>query len=230
MNELFTTATSNYNMVSPATIIEIIITLGMSLFYSVIIAKVYIWVYEGYSYSKSYLHTMIMISVTVALIMVIIGSEIARAFALVGAMSIIRFRNPVKDPRDVAFLFMTIAIGMACGVGFYLYATIFTIICVLLMVSLHYFNFGDLPSKTYVFKVRMSTGQKNVVVAECQDYCSSVHVLSIDHFADNEEEEEIVFEIELFRGQEYETLLDNIRDKIKFSSINLLVGESNINA
>jgi len=230
MNELFTTATSNYNLASSATIIEIIITLGMSLFYSVIIAKVYIWVHEGYSYSKSYLHTMIMVSVTVALIMVIIGSEIARAFALVGAMSIIRFRNPVKDPRDVAFLFMTIAIGMACGVGFYLYATIFTIICVLLMVSLHYFNFGDLPSKTYVFKVRMSTGQKNVVIAECQDYCSSVHVLSIDHFSDNEEEEEVVFEIELFRGQEYETLLDNIRDKIKFSSINLLVGESNINS
>ena len=54
---------------------------------------------------------MIMVSVTVALIMVIIGSEIARAFALVGAMSIIRFRNPRS--KDVAFLFVTIAIGMA---------------------------------------------------------------------------------------------------------------------
>ena len=62
--------------------------------------------------------------------MVIIGSEIARAFALVGAMSIIRFRNPVKDPRDVAFLFVTIAIGMACGVGFYMYAS-----CLLLQSS-----------------------------------------------------------------------------------------------
>ena len=70
--------------------------------------------------------------------MVIIGSEIARAFALVGAMSIIRFRNPVKDPRDVAFLFVTIAIGMACGVGFYMYATVFTFTIVILMLCMHY--------------------------------------------------------------------------------------------
>ena len=44
-------------------------------------------------------------NVTVAVIMMIIGSNIARAFSLVGALSIIRFRSAIKDPRDVAFLF-----------------------------------------------------------------------------------------------------------------------------
>ena len=228
MNEIL--GVTNYNLVSTATIVEIISALLLSLLFSIIIAKVYILVHEGYSYSKTYLHTMIMVSVTVALIMVIIGSDIARAFALVGAMSIIRFRNPVKDPRDVAFLFMTIAIGMACGVGFYMYATIFTIICALLMVSLHYYNFGDLPSKTYIFKIRLPVGQKELALKEFEPFCSSVHILSIDHFSENEAIEEIVFEIELYKGQDYDALLDCLRENVEFISINLLVGESNINA
>ena len=97
---------SNFNDLTPLSFIQVATAIILSLLYSFIIAKIYLLVHRGYSYSKSYLHTMIMVSVTVALIMVIIGSEIARAFALVGAMSIIRFRNPVKDPRDVAFLFV----------------------------------------------------------------------------------------------------------------------------
>ena len=48
-------------------------------------------------------------SVTVSVIMLIIGSNLARAFALVGALSIIRFRTAVKDPRDVAFIFVAMA-------------------------------------------------------------------------------------------------------------------------
>ena len=228
MNEIF--QINNYNLVSTATVVEIIFTLLLSLFFSIIIAKVYMVVHEGYSYSKSYLHTMIMVSVTVALIMVIIGSDIARAFALVGAMSIIRFRNPVKDPRDVAFLFMTIAIGMACGVGFYMYATIFTVVSVLLMVSLHYLNFGDLPSKSYIIKVRLPIGQKEIALEQFEIFCSTVHILSVDHFTDDKTIEEIVFEIELNKGQKYNNLLDKLRENVNFISINLLVGESNINA
>jgi uncharacterized membrane protein YhiD involved in acid resistance len=228
MNEIL--QINNYNLVSTATVVEIIFTLLLSLFFSIIIAKVYMVVHEGYSYSKSYLHTMIMVSVTVALIMVIIGSDIARAFALVGAMSIIRFRNPVKDPRDVAFLFMTIAIGMACGVGFYMYATIFTVICVLLMVSLHHFNFGDLHLKSYIIKIKLPVGQKEMAIKEFEAFCSSVHILSVDHFSEDKSIEEVVFEIELNKGQDYNNLIDKLRQEVDFISINLLVGESNINA
>jgi uncharacterized membrane protein YhiD involved in acid resistance len=63
--------------------------------------------------------------------MVIIGSNIARAFALVGAMSIVRFRNPLKSPKDLVFIFASIAIGMACGTFFYEYAVIFLIVFIL---------------------------------------------------------------------------------------------------
>ena len=221
---------SNFNDLTPLSFVQVVTAIILSILYSFIIAKVYLLVHRGYSYSKSYLHTMIMVSVTVALIMVIIGSEIARAFALVGAMSIIRFRNPVKDPRDVAFLFVTIAIGMACGVGFYMYATVFTFTIVILMLCMHYYNFGDLPSKSYVVKLVSPSAQKDEILRVCNQFCSSVHLLSIDFVSEEPLKETIVLEIELFKGETYNQLVNNLQGQLTLDHISLLVGESDINA
>ena len=221
---------TNFNDLSPLSFVQVLMAIVLSLLYSFIIAKVYLVVHRGYSYSKSYLHTMIMVSVTVALIMVIIGSEIARAFALVGAMSIIRFRNPVKDPRDVAFLFVTIAIGMACGVGFYMYATVFTAAIIILMLTMHYYKFGDLPNKSFVIKLVVVAGQKDELIEICNKFCSSVHLLSVDFLGDEEHKETIVLEIELFKGDSYNNLVQTIQEQLALEHISLLVGESDINA
>ena len=56
--------------------------------------------------------------------MVIIGSNITRAFALIGAMSIVRFRYPLKNPKILVHIFASIASGIACGFLFYEYAII----------------------------------------------------------------------------------------------------------
>ena len=221
---------SNFNDLTPLSFVQVITAIILSILYSVIIAKVYLLVHRGYSYSKSYLHTMIMVSVTVALIMVIIGSEIARAFALVGAMSIIRFRNPVKDPRDVAFLFVTIAIGMACGVGFYMYATVFTFTIVILMLCMHYYNFGELPNKSYVVKLVSPSNQKDEILRVCQKFCSSVNLLSIDFSGEEPMKETIVLEIELFKGDSYNKLVTTLQEQLALDHISLLAGESDINA
>ena len=221
---------SNFNDLTPLSFVQVVTAIILSILYSFIIAKVYLMVHRGYSYSKSYLHTMIMVSVTVALIMVIIGSEIARAFALVGAMSIIRFRNPVKDPRDVAFLFVTIAIGMACGVGFYMYATVFTFTIVILMLCMHYYNFGDLASKSYVVKLVSPSAQKDEILRVCHQFCSSVHLLSIDFLSEEPLKETIVLEIELYKGETYNQLVNNLQGQLALDHISLLVGESDINA
>ena len=53
----------------------------------------------------------------ISVVMVIIGDSIARAFSLVGALSIIRFRTAIQDPRDIGFVFYALAAGMAVGAG-----------------------------------------------------------------------------------------------------------------
>src|SRR5205085_12058657 len=97
---------------------EILASLVLSFALCLVLAYFYRQSHRGLSYSVSFVHAMILLGVTVSIIMLIIGSNIARAFTLVGALSIIRFRNPIKDSRDVAFLFISLAIGMSVGTGF----------------------------------------------------------------------------------------------------------------
>lgn len=60
------------------------------------------------------------------MVMLIVGSNVAGAFTLMGALSIIRFRNSLKNTRDIGFIFFAIAIGMAMGTKMYAYAVIAT--------------------------------------------------------------------------------------------------------
>ncbi len=107
---------------------DVAFALILSFMLSLVIAKVYKETHKGVSYSQSYVHTVVLMAVVVSLIMLIIGSNIARAFSLVGALSIIRFRNAVKETRDVGFVFLAMAIGMACGTRFYMMAVFSTFI------------------------------------------------------------------------------------------------------
>jgi ABC-type polysaccharide transport system permease subunit len=97
---------------------DVVFTIVLSFILSLVIARVYQITYKGVSYTQSYVHTLIMMTLVVGIIMLVIGSNIARAFSLVGALSIIRFRNAVKDTRDVGYIFFAMAIGMATGTGF----------------------------------------------------------------------------------------------------------------
>ena len=81
-------------------------------------------------------------AVTTAVIMMIIGSNIARAFSLVGALSVIRFRTAVKDSRDTGFLFAAIAVGMACGTQFYMPGIAMTIFIAVVVLIFDRFQFG----------------------------------------------------------------------------------------
>ena len=94
-------------------------------------------------------------AMVVGIIMLIIGSNIARAFTLVGALSIVRFRNAIKETRDVGFIFFAMAIGMACGTRFYSLAVISTlVICALIWVMVRY-DFFAKDAAVQLLKVRV---------------------------------------------------------------------------
>ena len=64
-----------------------------------IISYLYRTTHRGLSYSQSFTLTILFVTVIVAVVMMVIGGSLARAFALVGALSIIRFRTPIKEPE-----------------------------------------------------------------------------------------------------------------------------------
>ncbi|MCA9926792.1 MAG: DUF4956 domain-containing protein, partial [Anaerolineales bacterium] len=118
------------------------------------------WIYQithrGTSYTQSFVFTLVLNGMIVALVMMIVGSSIARAFSLVGALSIIRFRNAVKETRDVGFIFFTMAIGMAVGTQFYLLATIGAVVISLVILLMIRFNWFAREMSSQILRVQVS--------------------------------------------------------------------------
>ena len=82
-----------------------------------IIAFTYEKTFQGLSYSRNFVQAMILGSLVVAVAMMAIGNNLARGLGMMGALTIIRFRTNLKDPRDIIFIFASLATGMAAGVS-----------------------------------------------------------------------------------------------------------------
>jgi hypothetical protein len=137
------------------TLQDVMLTLVLSFILAVGIGYVYRATYRGTAYTQSYVQTLVLMAMVVGLIMLIIGSNIARAFTLVGALSIVRFRNAIKDTRDVGFIFFAMAIGMACGTRFYLLAILATVTIGFFLWAMVRFNFFAHPVQQQVLKIRL---------------------------------------------------------------------------
>ncbi len=208
---------------------EAMIALALSFFLCLVIAYFYRETHVGLSYSVAFVHSMIIMGVTVSVIMLIIGSNIARAFALVGALSIIRFRNAVKDSRDVAFIFVTMAIGMATGTGFYLAAVVFTLFMAAIVYFLHRFEVGAVTSREVLLKIHLPAGLDynevfdGIFVRRLREHA----LLSVETIRDGSMLE-LVYSVELKRGTDEHNLLEELRAVTDGGTVALLPGHENV--
>jgi len=230
MDEFIKESLQNPAMVSQFGIWKLLASLTLTLFLCLVLTYFYRETHRGLSYSVSLTHTIIIMGVTISLIMVIIGSNIARAFALVGALSIIRFRNPIKDSRDVGFIFMAMAIGMATGTGFYLAAVVFTLFACAMVYFMHRFDIGAKTIHEVLLRVHLP---------ESLDYHSvfndvffrSLHdhsLLSVETVRGGTLLE-LVYAIQFKKGVREAEFLDELRAINGNHKVALFTGQENVN-
>ena len=121
---------------------DVISNLVISVICGLIISYVYRLTYKGPSYSVTFVNSLVVITMITAIVILVIGNNLARALGLVGALSIIRFRAVVRDTLDMAFIFYALAVGMAAGVGLNIVAIAGTIMVGLVIILLVFFNFA----------------------------------------------------------------------------------------
>ena len=92
--------------------------MGSALGLAVAIMLVYLFTHRRTGSRPSMIFTIMLLGPIVSIIVICIGSNIARAISIGGGLALIRFRNTVEDPRDIIFYYLSIAAGIACGVGF----------------------------------------------------------------------------------------------------------------
>ena len=156
LDSLFYTATED-----SVTLTTLLAAIGASLVLGLMISMVYLLTHKREGYSGSFIVTLVMLPAIISVLILLIGSNVARAFSLAGAFSLIRYRSAPGDPKDIAYVFFTMAVGLACGMGFIPYAAVFAVIICLVMAVLYLTKYGN-PKNTHM--------QLTITVPENQNY------------------------------------------------------------
>lgn len=130
-----------------------VLTMLSSFVLGMLISFTYAKTHTKGQYSQNFALTLVMIPCIISIIILMIGSNVARAFGLAGAFSIIRFRSTAGDPKDISYVLFTMAAGLACGVGLFSYAFIFTIFLCIILTILSKTNFGARKASYKLLKI-----------------------------------------------------------------------------
>lgn len=128
--------------VSTLTLGKTLALIGSSIGLSLLVTLVYLFVNRKKAYSTKSLFTILLMGPIVSVIVIAVGSNLARAISIGGGLALIRFRHSVENPSDLIFIYLSAAVGMACGtggIGFALIA-IGIILAVILIASLTKFD------------------------------------------------------------------------------------------
>ena len=132
-NNILTDATGSFGNL---TVQSAVITLLSALLLGVVVSLVYYITQDDAVYQRSMAVTLLMLPMILSVIILFVGSNIARAFSLAGTLSIIRFRSAPGDPKDIGLIFFAIAAGLACGVGLYGYGILFALILAIVLIAI----------------------------------------------------------------------------------------------
>jgi uncharacterized membrane protein YhiD involved in acid resistance len=157
--------------------------------------------------------------------MMIVGSNIARAFSLVGALSIIRFRNAVKETRDVGFIFFSMAIGMAIGTRFYLLGIIAAVVIslvIVLMTRLDWFS-RQMSNQILSVQVPNDTPFDNLFDRAFLKYTSVAELISASS-VQNGTLTELVYSIGMKKSGQVQDFLAEIRQLSGDQKVSLITG------
>ena len=151
-----------------------------------LINYVYKLTFSGVLYSKSFSLSLIGLSTVTCLIIMTITSNIILSLGMVGALSIVRFRSAIKDPNDIVFMFWSIAVGIACGAGFFTLAICGSIIISVILIFVSKYRTFQSPylliiqsANNCVSEIEKALKQESVVnsiksVTVTNDSCESI--------------------------------------------------------
>ena len=163
------------------TLFDVLLNVLLSFVIGFFISLLYRTTYTGYSYSSSFVNALVILAMVTAIVIMVIGNNLARAFGLVGAMSIIRFRTVVKDTRDITFVFFALAGGMAAGSGNHLIGIAGTGIVGIVLLVFYLVNYGSVRKKELLLRFYMvpQNGEENIFLPVFREHLHNFTLLNI---------------------------------------------------
>jgi len=164
--------------------IQILLNLLTALALGLLSALIYRRTHHGLSYSQGFVVSLVFVAVISCGAIMVIGSSIARAFGLVGALSVIRYRTVVKDTRDASFIFLALVAGFAAGTGNFLIGACTVAVVLGLALVVHRFRFGVAKEHDFILTFSLPRGEAEagyqaVLGARCERH-TLLHVETVE--------------------------------------------------
>ena len=148
-DSIFTTTDAETVLSLPGMLIALCVSFVLGL----AIRLVYIKTQKNRQPSESFALTLVILPVVISVIILLVGNNVARAFSLAGAFSIIRFRSAPGNPKDITYVLLCMAVGLATGMGFVAYAVVVALILCAIMLLLELTKFGQSKGQVKTLKI-----------------------------------------------------------------------------
>jgi uncharacterized membrane protein YhiD involved in acid resistance len=200
----------------------------VSLICSFVISLVYRYTYKGPGYSDSFVNSIIFLSVTTTIVIMVIGNNLAYAFGLVGALSIIRFRTAIKDTIDIVYIFLGLALGMAAGVGYHKIAIAGTLLMSAILILFTKPNFKYFRTAQYMlqFNYLSENGAGEEFTGILKKYCRRYEVMNI-RANDFDKSLDYTFYILVKKPEESKQIIDELKSIKGIQKLNIFFDQEN---
>lgn len=127
--------------------------IGLSIVLGLVISLIYIFSDKKKRYSSQFAFSLAILPVVVCVVIMIVGSDIARAISLGGVFALVRFRSVPGDSKDITNVFFAMVAGLACGMGYVVLAIVFTVVVGIIYFALNFMQYGVRRSVTKQLKI-----------------------------------------------------------------------------
>jgi uncharacterized membrane protein YhiD involved in acid resistance len=208
---------------------EIILNLCVALICGLCITWLYRATHKGPGYSSSFINSIVLLTMIASVMVMVIGNNLARAFGLVGAMSIIRFRTAVKETQDIVFIFFGLCVGMAAGIGYYKIAFTGTIFIGIILFVLSKISSVREKQNEYLLQVSFSVDADNdqSYISILNKYCRDHKEINIKYI-EEQNAMEVSYYVKFKSGAKSNEFLRELKEIPGMQNINLFFDEEEI--
>jgi uncharacterized membrane protein YhiD involved in acid resistance len=214
----------------PVTTEDVLKNCLFALMCGLILSVVYRLIYRGANYSVTYVNSLVLLSLVASIVVIVIGNNVARAFGLVGALSIIRFRTVVRDTLDLVFIFIALAVGMACGVGLNGVAVIGTLAASGIIIALTFTHFSAPRRRQHLLQISYFSEKMDDVLfsRKLQNHARRVQLISMKNVGENGQME-AMYHLTLKNVGVAGALIQDLKQMEATKNVNLYFDEDDYN-
>ncbi|MBV72371.1 MAG: DUF4956 domain-containing protein [Myxococcales bacterium] len=212
---------------SPASMEQAVLCLMTAFVLGSIIAFVYQKTYQGLSYSRSFVQSLILGAIVATILMLAIGDNLARGLGILGTMALVRFRTNVRDSRDMIFVFAALSIGIASGVRAFSIACVGTAVFALAALVVEWSPMGRTQRFDGMlrFWLPRDAGGAETIRAILGPHCRSFVLVAVRDVGKGDALE-YAYQVKLKNQDTHDTLVDSLADIPGIGGLTLMLQDA----